>query len=220
MSEISAGSDHAGSPACSEVAMNSAVPTSRMTSPSAHASSSTSVGSSTSLMPLVQASIASDKESSRCERTSVSEVSQPATEPHSNAVTESAKRSALTRLAAGRPSAGSAPMCARPPITIPRKDAPITMPKGSSALTARSGVPGVGSSAPGASASSSRASSAAASPSSAAAARASAARIGPKSLPEAALSTTKASTESGKKRKRNVCRKPIKGSACVQPICW
>eukprot|EP00967_Tisochrysis_lutea_P087172 scaffold123204_cov33-Tisochrysis_lutea.AAC.2 len=61
-----------------------------MTWPSAQANRSTTVGSSTSLMPPTQASMLSSSVSSLCDRLMLSEASQPAADPQIKAVTESA----------------------------------------------------------------------------------------------------------------------------------
>eukprot|EP00966_Prymnesium_polylepis_P091753 2123888-Prymnesium_polylepis.1 len=56
--DTSDGSDQAGSPSVSALARKSAVFTCAITSPSAHASSSTNMGSSTSFMPSTHAATA------------------------------------------------------------------------------------------------------------------------------------------------------------------
>mmetsp|Transcript_13118 Transcript_13118/g.28335 ORF Transcript_13118/g.28335 Transcript_13118/m.28335 type:complete len:240 (+) Transcript_13118:662-1381(+) len=141
---MSVGSAHRGMPACSAPARKSAVRTSPTTSPSAHASSSTKHGSSTSFMPAIHASIASETLRMPWASTSASVTSQPAADAHTSALIESHSLSIDTSDSGTRLSAGIARTLDAPSSSMPAKVVTTMVPKGSSALMARSFVPGFG----------------------------------------------------------------------------
>jgi len=143
------GSDQRGSPSRSERARNVAVPTSAMTAPRAHASRRTSIGSRTSLSPSAHAAIASSSARAPWASTSPRADSQPAAEAQMRAVIESLLDRIETSERGGRDASGSDRTFAAPSASIPPKVARTIVPKGRRALTARRGVPALGSSGPG-----------------------------------------------------------------------
>ena len=130
-----------------------------------------------------------------CERSNDRAAAQPNVEPHNNASTESPLARACMTVT--RPIWPDALTAFLPSRIMPPNVAPIMVPKGTSALTARNGVDGEGSMAP---------MSGAASPLSSSVVivdcslLTTASLIGPKSRPVETVAATKASRQSGKKR--------------------
>mmetsp|Transcript_25156 Transcript_25156/g.65421 ORF Transcript_25156/g.65421 Transcript_25156/m.65421 type:complete len:254 (+) Transcript_25156:167-928(+) len=194
--EVEAGRAQAGRPPdVSAAAMKEAVPVAWMMPPRAHASASTIIGSMTSFMPSTTVPMAVSRSKIFCERSNDRAAAQPNVEPHNKASTESPlARACMTVTLPIWPEAFTAFLPSR---IIPPKVAPMIVPKGTNALTARKGVWGAGSMAP---------MSGAASPLSSSTVDVSrsllttASRMGPKSRPVETVAATKASRQSGKKR--------------------
>ena len=146
--EVDAGKAQAGRPPdVSAAAMNEAVPVDWMMPPKAHASASTMIGSMTSFMPSTTVPMAVSKSRIFCERSNkVRAAAHPRVEPHNKASTESPFAKACMTVT--RPTWPEAFTAFRPSRIIPPSVAPMIVPKGTKALTARNGVEGEGSMAP------------------------------------------------------------------------
>mmetsp|Transcript_9279 Transcript_9279/g.23101 ORF Transcript_9279/g.23101 Transcript_9279/m.23101 type:complete len:217 (-) Transcript_9279:757-1407(-) len=194
----SAGRDQRGSPSVSARARKSAVCTCEITSPRAHASSSTNIGSSTSFIPSTHACTASSSDSTPWLITSPIDTSHPAADDHTSAFTESEADSTFTRLISGRLSSGYARIFATPSYSMPPNVPSAMVPKGSSAFIARYGTPFFGARGPSSLGSTSAAEWIArlAGGCSGRAYRA----IGPRSLPDASKMGTSSSRRTGRKR--------------------
>mmetsp|Transcript_22020 Transcript_22020/g.31962 ORF Transcript_22020/g.31962 Transcript_22020/m.31962 type:complete len:229 (-) Transcript_22020:578-1264(-) len=189
---------------------NSAVPTSDTTCPRAQASTKTNWGSSTSFIPSIHASITSPRLRNPCAVTRMVDTRKPPADAQSSALTESQLLNrSITLGDTGWSWGGRARRAEAPSASMPAMVATITKVKGSTALIQRRGVPALGSSGPGSGtgpASTSKGSFpvgfelGGVEASAAATTFCSASTSGPNSRPSSTLSTTMASSNSGKKR--------------------
>mmetsp|Transcript_9126 Transcript_9126/g.28542 ORF Transcript_9126/g.28542 Transcript_9126/m.28542 type:complete len:253 (-) Transcript_9126:626-1384(-) len=206
--------------------MKSAVPAAPIIPPSAQASASTMMGSTTSFMPSTTVAMAVSRSRIFCLSNNANAAAQPSVEPQSNANTELPAASACITVAT-LPGVAAA-TARRPSITIPPSVAATIVPNGTSALAARSGVPGEGSMGPRSGAGPSSFTAAAG----AASLATTASRMGPKSRPDATVAATNARSAIGKKRYGSVPSVSTKGdgrpadlgtpavAVDTMPTCW
>ena len=152
------------------------------------------MGSTTSFMPSTTVAMAVSRSRIFCLSNNANAAAQPSVEPQSNANTELPAASACITVAT-LPGVAAA-TARRPSITIPPSVAATIVPNGTSALAARSGVPGEGSMGPRSGAGPSSFTAAAG----AASLATTASRMGPKSRPDATVAATNARSAIGKKR--------------------